>query len=154
MEVHFCNSGQISIDCLVKQIPQFSGFKNYSRWIAEQPCVGQHLLDQMPNGIFHDKEAITSLPQKKLPFHSISKARMTWHSYDVLIMHAIPNSHWLMVMSLVIQCTVHGFLSIQMFQFSIRTIFLKLFGIITLIVNPNMIKHCVILILHVWPLNI
>ena len=78
MEVCCWNSGQISIDCLVKQIPQFSGFKNYSKWIAEQPCVGQHPFDQMPNGIFRDKEAITSLPKK--PTHLlllISTARMT-----------------------------------------------------------------------------
>ena len=77
MEVCCWYSGQISIDCLVKQIPQFSGFKNYSRQIAEQPCVGQGPFDQMPNGIFHDKEAITSLPKNTYIFFWFQQPE--WH---------------------------------------------------------------------------
>ena len=50
----------------------------------------------------------------------IATARMNKHSYDILIMPALPNSHWLMVMSSIKQCTVHDFMSIQKCEFLIQ----------------------------------
>ena len=50
----------------------------------------------------------------------MATARMKLCSYDVLIMHAFPNSHWLMVMSSIKQCIVHDFMSLHTCKFLIQ----------------------------------